>query len=1093
MSKIYALLVGINDYSPKVGKLQGCVNDVDNFQAFLKSNYEHSSLAIEMLKDQDATYDNIIRQFHSHLCRAQEGDVAVFQYCGHGARSTSAPEFREFYNSGKDEGLVCIDSREPGGFDLADKELAVLISEVARNDPHIAVLLDCCHSGSGTRNTVVFDGLRVRMTHERLKERPMESYIGGHYMDMRKRGESLYIPASKHILLAACDRKQTAKETLDKSGVFTSSLLEVLEAERGNISYSGLFVRTRTATRNRANHQDPQFETFGNFHAAGGFLGKDVTALHQRARVYYDQNDWKVECGAMHGVPTDPGTAVELAVYYDSVQKTSIGSAGVRQVGPTTSLLQPQFSADRATEYCAEIASLPVAPMLVRFDGPSDWKMALQDILAQNGSIGVELTDSDGTRYALEKRDNSLVLIEQNLDLLVQGVELGTENPADNISAILPVLKHVMQWERAISLQNQHTRMKTGSVDCRFSEQSKKGESFAHDFDEITVDYRKEGADWQSIKGKIQLRNNSHHLLHYVLIYYSKDYGIQILRNDQVEPGEDYVTIWGDDSKLFLYLEDNENESIESFKLIISSERIDDFLLDQKALLLGEIIPSMRAMSDADPTKKLGAKNDWFTKDCRIKIVRQQDKIGKRDVTLAHGRIKIRGHDTVTGGLGLSAAIPSVRNVAEGQNFLEPFEKQGLELVNFAEPVTRGENEDILELTDIKNATDLEDNPLELELDVDLEKDQAIIALVFDGQHFLLGGDAYRDDTGITHVSIDHLYDIPDNRRSVGSALKLYFFKTYLKRNTNKLRWVDFQSDDQFERNGDRVAEKVAAAKNILLLIHGLIGDTKHIAQGIRNGGLHRNFDLVLAYDYENLNTPIGETADDLKAKLAEVGLIDGDGKRLTILAHSMGGLVSRSFIEQGRGDKVADHLVMCGTPNHGSPFGKIDDARKILNLLTVISMNFVPALVPFSGPFLMLLNRTKNVTRSLEQMDPDSQFLKRLNNSDDPGIPYTVLAGDVGAYEEPTDQYFSDLLVKASKVAGYEKLFADKPHDIAVGIDSIKTIGNNRIAQPTFNPVACHHLNYFSSDVGQEALNSVDWDIREMKRSCQFPYLGGL
>ena len=67
--------------------------------------------------------------------------MVVFQYCGHGARWKSAGPFMEFFPDGKDEGLVCYDSRKPGGFDLADKELAILLAEVGRNDPHIAIIL----------------------------------------------------------------------------------------------------------------------------------------------------------------------------------------------------------------------------------------------------------------------------------------------------------------------------------------------------------------------------------------------------------------------------------------------------------------------------------------------------------------------------------------------------------------------------------------------------------------------------------------------------------------------------------------------------------------------------------------------------------------------------------------------------------------------------------------------------------------------------------------------------------------------------------------------------------------------------------------
>jgi hypothetical protein len=147
---IYALLVGINDYPANVGKLNGCLNDADHFHGYLTDNFDRSRLHIEVLKDADATRPNIIKQFRSHLSQAKAGDVAVFQYCGHGARWKSAKAFEPFFPDGKDEGLVCYDSRGPGGFDPADKELAALLAELAKNEPHIAVILDCCHSGSAT-------------------------------------------------------------------------------------------------------------------------------------------------------------------------------------------------------------------------------------------------------------------------------------------------------------------------------------------------------------------------------------------------------------------------------------------------------------------------------------------------------------------------------------------------------------------------------------------------------------------------------------------------------------------------------------------------------------------------------------------------------------------------------------------------------------------------------------------------------------------------------------------------------------------------------------------------------------------------------
>jgi hypothetical protein len=84
--QIYALLIGINDYPSNVGALTGCVNDVDHFHDYLTDTFDRNRLQIQVLKNADATRGNVITQFRSHLGKAKAGDVALFQYCGHGAR-----------------------------------------------------------------------------------------------------------------------------------------------------------------------------------------------------------------------------------------------------------------------------------------------------------------------------------------------------------------------------------------------------------------------------------------------------------------------------------------------------------------------------------------------------------------------------------------------------------------------------------------------------------------------------------------------------------------------------------------------------------------------------------------------------------------------------------------------------------------------------------------------------------------------------------------------------------------------------------------------------------------------------------------------
>jgi pimeloyl-ACP methyl ester carboxylesterase len=326
-------------------------------------------------------------------------------------------------------------------------------------------------------------------------------------------------------------------------------------------------------------------------------------------------------------------------------------------------------------------------------------------------------------------------------------------------------------------------------------------------------------------------------------------------------------------------------------------------------------------------------------------------------------------------------------------------------------------------------------------------------------------------------VSVDTVPQTADNARSLLGSLKLYFVKTALKQeNVNSLRRVEVMPDGRVERQKFGVADAVAASSGVLLLVHGITGDTAEMAADVVASGIAAKFDLVLTYDYENLGTPIGDTALALEQALKGVGIAAGDGKSLTILAHSTGGLVSRCFIERGGGRDTVDHLVMCGTPNGGSPLGKAGAAMAVARLLGDFAANVAPASLPFLAPLRSVLKAAGGVTKSLEQINPASNFILELNASDDPGVRYTILAGSIDAYVAAGDGFAGRALVAAGRSAAFDLLFESQPNDIAVGVESIKTIGGVRAVKPVRHDVACHHLNYFASDAGRAALQAVAW-----------------
>ena len=1078
MSKLYALLVGINDYPSPTAKLGGCLNDLGNAHDYLTS--EFADAAVVVLKDGEATRANVIEQFRKHLGQAGSGDVAMFQYCGHGARATAAPEFHQFDLDDRDQGLVLIDSRlRDDTYDFADKELALLIAELAAKDPHVALILDCCHSGSGTR--AIDDGpqVGVRTTTGRPTPRPLETYLDGQYAAMLKAGQPLAVPIGRHMLIAACTRDQKAKEYGDTpKGYFTTAFYDVLRKSGADISYAELFVRARAAVRQAVrdtgvSDQEPQFEPAAGFDAYAGFLGRAARTARKTYGVARRDAGWQVECGAIQGLPTDPAVPVLLTLHPEGDLATIAGTARATSVGAMTSAIALDFEANPIARFAAEVSSMPQAPMLVAFDGDAAARATLEAALAGDELVNVVLAArgaDDGFVIAVE--GTALTLRQVDTGTMIKSVAIGSGEWAKPMVA---ALGHVAQWRRSLTLANPRPRLDPAKVDFEFVEQRGDGSPLVHTGPDLTIELIKVGDKWPRRTGQLRLRNRTGQPLHYALVVYSPDYGVKVMANEQIVASEDYQTILipnqagTPDPNVFFSI-DRGDETIEQLKVIFSTERVDDFLLDLEPMTDER---GFGSASDPDEDAAKPISNDWLTKDLRVKIVRRLDQVGPAPLTLADGQVTIDPHPSVTANVSLSTAVGAARG-GDGDDMAmaRRLAASGLSLAALG-GTRGGDNPNILELTDIGNADALATNPLSIRLAMPLGKDEAVVAMVQDGRHMLLAGDCWRDEDGSTRIAIDSLPGAVGQRSVLGS-LKMYFFKTYLHSDSvNRLRWIEYRDDGGHVAHDDGLAAKVAGAANILLLIHGIIGDTEAMVAGVRAAALDGQFDLVLSYDYENLATPIEQTAGLLRDDLARHGIRANDGKKVTIIAHSMGGLVSRQMIEREGGSDFVDHLVMCGTPNGGSPLGRIESARQLLMMLATVAAYAVPQ---FCAPAMMLLTRSKKLTPTLEQMAPRSTFIAELNASPAPTTRYSILAGDIDRYQDADDALFDELLVKTGRGPLFDALFSSGPNDIAVGVPSIFGEAVPAVAAATHTSVACHHLNYFSTAVGQAALKSVDW-----------------
>lgn len=173
---LHALLVGIDKYPDPVPQLSGCRNDIDAFEDLLVHRGrggDRDPPRILTLRDDQAVRAAVLAGFTEHLGRAGRDDVALFYSCGHGSQEPAPEALWPIEPDRRDETIPCYDSRLPGRWDLADKERGLLIRDLAARADHVVVILDCCHSDSGTRG----ESEPVRRAPRDFRARPINSFL----------------------------------------------------------------------------------------------------------------------------------------------------------------------------------------------------------------------------------------------------------------------------------------------------------------------------------------------------------------------------------------------------------------------------------------------------------------------------------------------------------------------------------------------------------------------------------------------------------------------------------------------------------------------------------------------------------------------------------------------------------------------------------------------------------------------------------------------------------------------------------------------------------------------------------------------------
>lgn len=284
---------------------------------------------------------------------------------------------------------------------------------------------------------------------------------------------------------------------------------------------------------------------------------------------------------------------------------------------------------------------------------------------------------------------------------------------------------------------------------------------------------------------------------------------------------------------------------------------------------------------------------------------------------------------------------------------------------------------------------------------IDFEIDEANNRLVIEIYHDFVGGRVraakarLRDLVLGSDESWKRNYGLTYDEQSVDVAADKEKEKTQIREkgsndDAEKARLEDEPTEKEVGDLASRQGKFVA--KRLCILIHGLNSRSsvmKPLAEKIKNEGI-----AVAYFDYPN-DDRIGRSAY-LFSKELRKHQIRFPKQKISIVAHSMGGLVARRVIEDPRlhSDNV-DQLVMICTPNQGSNLAKVAIGMDVWEHFTS-RKEILPDLSRVKASF------ADGVNDAATDLRPGSKFLADLNKLPrNKRVRYSLFIGNDGAVKK--------------------------------------------------------------------------------------------
>jgi pimeloyl-ACP methyl ester carboxylesterase len=999
---------------------------------------------------------------------------------------------------------------------------------------HFLAFIDCCHSGTITRG--VGDGKNTpvsRMAQQGFSPEKIVGFDpnGNCFYTPFKPGQKTVDPNgglrhARYINLSGARDSESAYEIFfntpdgkrQKRGVFTWSVLECLQQGGVNISYGELIRRAEMSVRARVDNQIPQLGKTDLDDENLYFLRNALQTPEATYPVQWDKGIWKINAGAINGfvgpdygksasIILNDGRVVQIttvkskysildASSFNEADQTNLTLSGKVHKMPLPEVkigISPQLSAPmKAAVEQAFAAQKPMYAALAK--GKKVAQYIISPLLDKNGQNCYALTRPGSSTPLFMRTPSSSQFLSDLAKLTRYEYVLQMSNPLTQLPK--NAVKIDIKTLEGVDFNTQTLNSIPAS-----SFKTVMPQSPAIPYPELVRVTGKERADGTIQLPAMQVRITPQAGPCWVGVLYCDakcviEPGLMKVQKigGEGEPpfadlklthkGVNYLSIPLNIDKNW---QDNGVSEIQDHLIVfVSTQSFDLDKYKQEGIKL-DITRSVGFGDEEEAVEK----DDWFTIKIPIQIA-----IPKSKQALAAGGSKSFGAFQVTAPAGFAATAEAITRSSlvqgrGGADMLPPASLwdgvEGRPEV-FARGVSAAPDTHLsmLELTNVSGVVNTQ-NPLVLTPSDPLAADESILPFAYDAENDIYYPIGYTDAEG--RVRIEQLPSSTpgtigqagEGQRSVGSSLKLFFQKLVWskitgRQNYNRLSLLHAIDQKTTYTGGKSKLENAALAEikaavkkgNTLLMIHGIIGDQEGAAPFIfGHPAIPAHYSAVLTFEYENLDTKIQETAAKLLSLLKKCDVPKGS---VTIIAHSTGGLVSRYMIEKLDGAPLVKQLIQMGTPNGGS---EIADFRKKLFGWITLGINGITKLKPYLSFCSMLWKGLDNsIFRTLDQMQPGSDFLKELNSGDGSKrkVPYTLIAGNTSIIESSAGddetvykQVITGLKERGKYILADFALFENEINDMAVRVDSMKEVPGGFVE---IKEIACDHLSYYEHHV---------------------------